>query len=255
MGEDPAFHQSGEGLESLAHLVKRVKVAIGLPLMISPGVVKRETLEALHAAGADWYACYQETHNRRLFRQLRPNQDYDARLAAKVEAHQMGLLTEEGILAGVGESLDDIVTSMAMMKTLGAHQLRVMTFVPQKGTPLEKVPLPSSHREQAIIAVMRLLFPDRLIPASLDVGGIKGLRDRLLAGANVVTSLIPPQTGFVGVSQSALDIDEGYRTVEGAIPVLGTMGLRMATQDEYSRWLLQASSQGVTQSLQTGKTQ
>jgi methylornithine synthase len=255
MGEDPVFHENGEGLESLAHLVKRVKVEIGLPLMISPGVVKRETLRALHSAGADWYACYQETHNRRLFRRIRPDQDYDERLAAKVEARQMGLLTEEGILAGVGESLDDIVTSMAMMKTLGVHQLRVMTFVPQKGTPLEKMPLPSPQRELAIIAVMRLLFPDRLIPASLDVGGIKGLHDRLLAGANVVTSLIPPQTGFVGVSQSALDIDEGYRTVEGAVPVLETIGLRMATQDEYTQWLLQASSQVVTQSLQTGKTQ
>jgi methylornithine synthase len=255
MGEDPFFCQNDQGIDKLVDLVKKVKTQTSLPLMISPGVIRPETLNALHDAGADWYACYQETHNRRLFGRLRPDQDYDERLATKIEARKMGLLIEEGILAGVGESLDDVVTSTGVMKTLGAHQLRVMTFVPQKGTPLGKMAPPSSCRELKIIAVMRLLFPDRLIPASLDVGGIRGLQDRLRAGANVVTSLIPPHTGLVGVSQSALDIDEGYRTVKGAVPVLEEMGLRMATGDEYTRWVLHENGQAPNQGRQTGKVQ
>lgn len=49
---------------------------------------------------------------------------------------------------------------------------------------------------------MRLLFPDKLIPASLDVDGISGLELRLMAGANVVTSIIPPNEGLAGVAQS-----------------------------------------------------
>lgn len=255
MGEDPFFYQTGPGAAGLVDLVKILKAQTGLPLMVSPGVVPMETLRALHGAGADWYACYQETHNRELFGKLRPGQDYDKRLAMKVEARQIGMLIEEGILAGVGESADDIATSMGMMKTLGAHQTRVMTFVPQKGTPLERIPPPSPRLEMVIIALMRLLFPDGLIPASLDVGGIGGLRDRLLAGANVVTSLIPPHTGLVGVSQSALDIDDGYRTARGAVAVLEKMGLKMATQGEYTRWILHENSRIVGQGRQTGKMQ
>lgn len=253
MGEDSFFSRNNQGINWLADLVRVLKMQTGLPIMVSPGVIPRKTLGALYAAGAEWYACYQETHNRELFRRLRPNQDYDERLRRKREARQMGLLIEEGILTGAGDSPDDIVTSIGVMKTLRAHQIRVMTFVPQEGTPFGNVPPPSPRRELMIIALMRLLFPDRLVPASLDVGGIGGLKDRLLAGANVVTSLIPPNAGLVGVSQSALDIDEGYRTVKGTATVLEKMGLKMATRDEYTQWVFHEKGDVVGQSRQTGK--
>jgi methylornithine synthase len=253
MGEDPVFSGNDQGGSWLVDLVKVLKAQTGLPMMVSPGVIPRKTLSALYAAGAEWYACYQETHNRKLFSCLRPNQDYNERLRRKREARQMGFLIEEGILTGAGDSSDDIVASIGAMKTLGSHQIRVMTFVPQEGTPLEHVPAPSPRRELVIIALMRLLFPDRLIPASLDVGGIGGLQDRLLAGANVVTSLIPPNAGLVGVSQSALDIDEGYRTVKGVATVLEKMGLKMATRNEYTQWVLHENGQAVGQDRQTGK--
>jgi methylornithine synthase len=253
MGEDPFFCEDERGAGELVDLATVLKAQIGLPLMISPGVIRRERLAALHAEGFDWYACYQETHNRELFRRLRPDQDYDERRRRKIEAREMGMLIEEGILTGVGETTDDIVTSLDLMRALRAHQVRVMSFVPQRGTPLEMVPAPSARRELAIIAVMRLLFPDRLIPASLDVGGIRGLQDRLLAGANVVTSLIPPRTGLVGVSQSDLDVEEGYRSVKGVAPILEKMGLKKATADEYKQWVLSESGQAVGQGHQTGK--
>ena len=237
MGEDRFFWENGERANGLVDLVGVLKSETGLPVMISPGVIPKEALRFLCAGGLDWYACYQETHNRSLFGNLRPGQDYDERMASKQEARGMGLLIEEGILSGVGETSDDIVTSLEAMKALRAHQIRAMTFIPQKGTPLEKIPPPSSQRELVIIALMRLLFPDRLIPASLDVGGIKGLRERLLAGANVVTSLIPPHSGLGGVAQSVLDVDEGYRTVQGVAPTLEELGLRMATSREYGHWV------------------
>lgn len=255
MGEDPFFSRNDEGVNYLVDLVKAVKAQTDLPLMISPGAISRKMLSALYAAGADWYACYQETHSRKLFERLRPNQGYDERLRRKKEASQMGFLIEEGILTGAGDSSDDIVTSLRAMKTMRAKQIRVMTFVPQEGTPLENVPPPSPGRELLIIALMRLLFPDRLIPASLDVGGIGGLQNRLLAGANVVTSLIPPNAGLVGVSQSALDIDEGYRTAKGVSRVLETMGLNTATQEEYAQWVLHEKGHVIGRGRQTGKVQ
>lgn len=253
MGEDPFFYRNDEGGKCLVDLVKVVKAQTDLPVIVSPGAIPRKMLSALYTAGAEWYACYQETHSRKLFRRLRPNQGYDERLRRKKEARQIGFLIEEGILTGAGDSSDDIVTSLRAMKTMRAQQIRVMTFVPQEGTPLENVPPPSPRRELMIIALMRLLFPDRLIPASLDVGGIGGLQNRLLAGANVVTSLIPPNAGLVGVSQSTLDIDEGYRTVKGVSRVLEKMGLKMATQEEYAQWVLHEKGHVIGQDRQTGK--
>lgn len=237
MGEDPAYYHEPDGFSALANLVKQVKSQTGLPVMVSPGVVSKQGLKELALAGADWYACYQETHNRQLFKQLRVNQSYEERSQSKRIAMDNGMLVEEGILAGVGESLADIASSMVAMNTLGAHQVRVMSFVPQEGSVMSSWPTPNRNLELKIIAVLRLIFPDRLIPASLDVDGVSGLQSRLIAGANVITSLIPPHLGLAGVAQNIKDINEGFRTVQGVLPVLEEMGLTAATSTEYPNWL------------------
>lgn len=237
LGEDPYFHNRKEGFQPLIALVHQVKKRTGLPVMISPGVVPGRILQDFAAAGADWYACYQETHNERLFAELRLEQSYQQRLASKEEALRCGLLVEEGILTGVGDTESDIMLSLQGMRQLQAQQVRVMSFVPQEGTPLAGRKTPARIRELKIIAVMRLLFPDRLIPASLDVDGVAGLRDRINAGANVVTSIIPPLMGLAGVAQCKRDIDEGNRTVAGVLPFLEEMGLTAATAEEYLSWV------------------
>jgi methylornithine synthase len=236
MGEDPAHFEDG-GFRELAETVASVRGAADLPVMISPGAVDEGVLALLKEAGADWYACYQETHNRPLFQAIRPGQDFAARLEGKRAAQGLGFLTEEGILSGVGEALEDVADSLAAMRELETDQVRVMGFVPQAGTPLAERPPGTIDEEGKIIAVMRLLFPDRLIPASLDVGGLDGLKARLQAGANVVTSLVPPGRGLVGVAQNRLDIDEARRTVSRGVPVRRECDLVAATQAEYSRWV------------------
>ncbi len=91
---------------------------------------------------------------------------------------------------------------------------------------------------------MRLVMPDRLIPASLDVDGIAGLESRLAAGANVVTSIVPPAPGLAGVSQSELDIDEGLRTAaEVTSATARRWGLRVATAGEYAGWVAASARQ------------
>jgi methylornithine synthase len=93
---------------------------------------------------------------------------------------------------------------------------------------------------------MRLAMPERLIPASLDVDGIAGLEPRIAAGANVVTSLVPPSLGLAGVSQSELDIDEGLRTAAEVTTRLATMGLHAATAAEYAAWVAAARAEPVS---------
>ncbi len=241
MGEDPLYFRNGK-FEQLLRTIEEVKSITRLPIMFSPGVVPLALLPELKRIGVDWYACYQETHNRKLFEQLRLYQDYDERLSLKRYAHEQGFLIEEGLLAGIGESDKDIYDSFEVMKDISADQVRVMSFVPQKGTPLENTEVLSHLKELLIIAVMRLIFQDRLIPASLDVDGIKGLKDRLNAGANVITSIIPPGNGLQGVSQSTLDIQEGGRTAAGIAPVLEQCSLKPATQQTYSTWLKKMKS-------------
>ncbi|WP_291300695.1 methylornithine synthase PylB [Desulfosporosinus sp. BICA1-9] len=239
MGEDPYYFDKQEsGFEHLIRTVELIKKSTEIPIMISAGVVSEEVLREFKAAGIDWYATYQETHNPDLYHKLRLGQSYSERMEGKKSAHKLGFLIEEGLLTGVGDTDEDLVDSLEAMKSLGADQVRVMSFVPQEGTPMHRFTSVAPYRELLIIAIMRLVFPDRLIPASLDVDGLKGLADRLDAGANVVTSIIPPQSGLAGVSNQSLDIDDGNRTVSRIIPVLAQHGLVPASRDEYADWVL-----------------
>ena len=240
MGEDPEIFQAGDqGSERLLQTIRSVKQNTDLPVMVSAGVLPEAVLGELAEAGAVWYACYQETHNRALYKELRPGQDYNIRINSKRKAKELGLLIEEGLLLGAGESTADIVDSISVMRELRADQVRVMGFVPQKGTPMEHFPSPPPLKELLVIALLRLAFPDCLIPASLDVGGHAELGQKLAAGANVVTSLIPPGQGLAGVAQCVLDIEEGRRSVAGIQSILGENGLETASSQEYRAWLNQ----------------
>jgi methylornithine synthase len=205
--------------------------------MISPGVVPDQVLGDLANAGATWYACYQETHSQKLFRKLRPDQDYTERLKRKFLAHDLGLLIEEGILLGIGERPSDLAKSIATMRLLEADQVRAMRFIPQTGTPMEHTSAAGPELEQRFIALLRLVFPDRLIPATLDVDGLAGLKQRLDAGANVITSLVPPKFGLAGVAQKCLDIENAHRTTHHVAKILADCGLHAATTDEYRQWI------------------
>jgi methylornithine synthase len=123
------------------------------------------------------------------------------------------------------------------MGSLGCDQVRAMTFVPQVGTPMQDFTPYDSTEELKAIAVMRLLNHDKLIPCSLDVEGIAGLRTRIDAGANVVTSIVPPSKNLAGVAQHELDIENGNRSVEHVFEMLDETGHRHATSTEYKAYL------------------
>ncbi len=236
MGEDPIIHTAKQ-YHRLVKLVKTIRDRVGLSIMVSPGVLPKEVLRSLKEAGADWYALYQETHNRKLFEKLRLGQDFEERMKAKAEAKKVGLLVEEGILLGVGETDKDRINSIFAMNRVGASQVRAMGFIPQKGSPMERWESPPIIDEMRTIAIMRLVHQDKLIPASLDIDGIKGLELRLASGPNVVSSIIPPNSGLAGVAQARLGVDEGLRSVEGIKPFIERLGLRVASKKSYLKWV------------------
>jgi methylornithine synthase len=240
MGEDPLLSKNGDiPGHRLCNIVKTVADRTGLPIMLSPGLIPANLLSDLKACGTTWYACYQETHNSRLFKTLRPHQNFNNRLEIKSEAHKQGLLIEDGILCGVGEDPADIACSIEVMKALDADQVRVMKFIPQKGTPMENRPSPDPRLDNLVIGILRLVFPNRLIPASLDVDGIDGLKNRLDAGANVVTSIVLPGQGLSGVARHSLDIEDGNRTSQAVLRTLNQWGLELASRDDYNRFIMQ----------------
>lgn len=238
MGEDPDILEGTPSqIQEWVSMIRSVGKKTRLPVMISPGSVSEELLADLARAGVAWYACYQETHHDTLFDTLRPGQDYHRRLAGKYRARDLGLLVEEGILTGVGETAADVADSIDFMRRFPVDQARVMSFVPHPGIPLPRAASADRDTERVTIAVMRLVMPDVLIPASLDVDGLSGLAARLDAGANVVTSIVPPGAGLSGVAHSELDIACAGRTLAKVVPVLERCGLVPASAYDYQAWV------------------
>lgn len=239
LGEDP-YYVEPAGFHRLVELVSALKETTGLPVMVSPGVLSADQLLRLREAGADWYACYQETHNRDLFARLRLEQDYARRERTRFDAAACGLLAEDGLLTGVGESVEDLADSILGMAREPLSQVRAMSYVPHEST------FPSSagdtleerrSHELLAIAAMRLAMEDRLIPASLDVDGLEGLAMRLEAGANVVTSIVPSGCGLAGVASKDLDIENQRRSVAAVVGRLGELGIEPASPGEYRAWV------------------
>ena len=235
MGEDPEMYANG--YRRLLDTISAVNDDVGISIMSSPGALPKDVFPLIREAGADWHACYQETYNRQLFESLRVEQSYDDRMNQKVWAMEAGLLAEDGMMIGLGENTEDRADTILRMGSLGCQQIRAMTFVPQEGTPMQERPAYNSEIELKAIAVMRILFPDRLIPCSLDVEGIAGLKTRLHAGANVITSIVPPNRNLAGVAQHELDIENGNRSVEHVFQMLEDLGYRPARSSEYVAFL------------------
>ena len=129
--------------------------------------------------------------------------------------------------------MEDRADAILTMGAEKCEQIRCMTFVPQAGTPLQTLEPMDSYMELKSIAVMRILFPDRFIPATLDVEGIEGMKSRLDAGASTITSIVVPHRHLAGVAQPEKDIESGGRSVQHVFDLVADMGKRIATQNEF----------------------
>lgn len=230
MGEDPYYYEDPNRFVELVQIVKK---ELGLPIMISPGLMDNATLLKAREKGANFLALYQETYDTELYRKLRVGQTFDGRVNSRLFAKKQGYCVEDGILTGVGNDIESTILSLRGMSTNDPDMVRVMTFLPQEGTPLEGFRDKSNLSELKIISVLRLMFPKRLIPASLDLEGIDGMVHRLNAGANIVTSILPPDSQLEGVANYDRNLKERDRDIKSVIQRLETMGMEPARQAEF----------------------
>ena len=105
MGEDPMLINNN--YQGLVDIVDAIREVNDIPIMVSPGAVPHETFGRFAEAGADIVAVYQETYNRELYAQRRIGQDFDFRRNQKVWAMDAGMLAEDGMMVGIGETVED----------------------------------------------------------------------------------------------------------------------------------------------------
>lgn len=191
-GEDPFFTT-----ERIAELVRAIKEAHpDCAVTLSVGEKDRETYQAWFDAGADRYLLRHETADDDLYRSLHP-----AELSLKHRMNCLSTLKEIGYQVGCGfmvgspgQTPEMLLSDLRYLQKLQPHMVGIGPFIPHKDTPFRDQPAGTAEMTLRLLAIIRLMLPYVLLPATTALGTIQGDgRQRgMRYGANVVMPNLSP---------------------------------------------------------------
>jgi len=191
-GEDPAF--TDDRVCGLLGAIKRAHPDCAVTLSL--GERSRESYAHLRDAGADRYLLRHETASAEHYATLHPPlMRLETRLQCLRDLRDLGYQVGAGFMVGTpGQTSAHLARDLALLRDLQPHMVGVGPFVPHSDTPFGHHDVPTADLTLVMVALVRLMLPKALIPAttaleSIDpLGREKGLR----AGANVVMPNLSP---------------------------------------------------------------
>ena len=222
-GEDGYY--TDDLLEDLLHKIKAAYPDCAITLSL--GERSRESYESLYTAGADRYLLRHETANEAHYGKIHP-----AEMSLKNRKQCLYTLKEIGYQVGCGimvgspyQTIDNLVEDLAFMKTFNPHMVGIGPFIPQKDTPFGEMEPGSLEMTLFLLAIIRLMLPKVLLPATTALGTIhsRGRELGILAGGNVVMPNLSP----VKVRKKYALYDNKICTGEEAAECRGCLGNRM----------------------------
>jgi len=191
-GEDPHFTD-----KILINLIKEIKTSYpDCAITLSIGEREYESYDLLRKAGADRYLLRHETANNEHYRTLHPEKmSPDNRKNCLRNLKKLGYQTGCGFMVGSPyQTTEHIIDDLMFIKELKPHMVGIGPFIPHSGTPYKNEKSGDMNSTLNIIAILRLMQPNLLIPATTALGTIdaQGRELGILAGANVVMPNLSP---------------------------------------------------------------
>ena len=150
---------SGKDLASVADIVSAVK-KLGLLPCASLGLLKKEALLLLKAAGLDRYHHNLET-SEGFFPRICTTHSYNDKIKTIRAAKAAGLSVCSGGIFGMGETWLDRIDMAFALKELGVESVPINFLVPIKGTALGDKGLLHPFDALKIISLFRYTLPER----------------------------------------------------------------------------------------------
>ena len=145
-------------INHIATLVKKIKSLYKIEVCLSAGILNKENLSILKAAGID-----RINHNINTSESLYPNicttHKYSDRLKTIRTAKEIGLQVCSGIIIGMGEKPEDIIEMALTLNKMRVESIPVNFFIPIEGTKLEKPSLLDPEYCLRVLCLFRLLNP------------------------------------------------------------------------------------------------
>ncbi len=163
-------------VDLVAELVHAVRTRVGIKVCASLGIMDRDGLERLKAAGLSRYHHNLET-SRRFFPRVVTTHGFEERVGTIRAAREAGLETCSGGIIGLGETWEDRLQMAMELRDLGVDSVPLNVLVPIRGTPLESVKRLPGWEILKTIAIFRVLLPE--VPLRLAGGRESALKDML----------------------------------------------------------------------------
>ncbi len=191
-GEDGFF--SSKDIEYLIAEIKKHHPDMAVTLSV--GERDRDTYRLWYEAGADRYLLRHETHNQAHYRMLHPKGlSIENRIECLYILREIGYQVGAGFMVGSPyQTIDHIVEDLLFLKEFEPEMVGIGPFIAHKDTPFAHMENGSYRLTLKLIAIIRLLLQDVLLPATTALGTInpRGREEGILAGANVVMPNLSP---------------------------------------------------------------
>ncbi|MET9375732.1 biotin synthase BioB [Streptomyces sp. NPDC002992] len=131
----------------------------GVEVCACLGLLSDGQAERLREAGADAYNHNLNT-SEGTYGEITTTHTYQDRVDTVQKAHAAGLSACSGLIAGMGESDEDLVDVVYALRELGSDSVPVNFLIPFEGTPLAKEWNLTPQRCLRILAMVRFVCPD-----------------------------------------------------------------------------------------------
>lgn len=163
---------------------------------LSIGEKSRESYQRFFDAGADRYLLRHETADDEHYKKLHPAiQTLANRKNCLKDLKEIGYQVGCGFMVGSpGQNIDTIYKDLQFIQELKPHMVGIGPFIPQSETPFANEKAGTLVLTLRLLAIIRLLLPDLLLPATTALGTIneRGRELGILSGANVLMPNLSP---------------------------------------------------------------
>ncbi|MBR4445594.1 MAG: [Solobacterium sp.] len=194
--------QSGEDLsysdEDIADIVRSIKREMpDTAVTLSIGEKTYEQYLLYYNAGADRYLLRHETADPIHYSRLHPSElTLENRKRCLCDLKKIGYQVGAGMMVEAPyQTLDNLVDDLFFLKELQPHMVGMGPFIAHKDTPFHAMPSGGSELTIYLLAIVRLMLPKVLLPATTALGTIDpyGREKGILAGANVIMPNLSPK--------------------------------------------------------------
>lgn len=191
-GEDPYFTDA-----RIVEIVSAIREKYpDCAITLSMGEKSKESYQAYFDAGANRYLLRHETADEEHYQKLHPSEmRLETRKECLFHLKEIGYQVGSGFMVGSPyQTTENLIADLRFLQTLEPDMIGIGPFLTHAETPFGSFENGTLSLTLRLIAILRLMFPYALIPATTALGTVdpNGRELGLKAGANVVMPNLSP---------------------------------------------------------------